>query len=230
VTLRTGWPWTTASTGRNVPSTSSRAASRRRATYASQSSVAPSLQCRSSSTSTRGRAAVKASTASASSRSMRSRVTPLARRCRVSSSGPGTSVGRCSNQLGAYWRSSAASSPPADDRPSWPIASNNGRYASPEPWCSMHCPRPTQRSSWTLISVTKASTSVVLPIPTSPVTNTTCRRPWHAAVYHCCNCASSAARPTSTVGALAVANTWGRTGASSGALAAVRSSTAPTKR
>ena len=76
----------------------------------------------------------------------------------------------------------------------------NGRYASPEPWCSMHCPRPIQRSALDATWVTKASTSVVLPIPTSPVMHTTCRRPWHAATCHWCNCANSASRPTRVAG------------------------------
>jgi hypothetical protein len=99
----------------------------RSAVIAPISSVAPSLQCRSSNTSTRGRSTVRTSTASANSRSMRSRVVPPARRARASKASGGTSAGRWSSQLGAYYWNTRTRGTPAGPRPNRPRASSRGR-------------------------------------------------------------------------------------------------------
>ena len=110
------------------------------------------------------------------SRSMRSRVPPRTSRCSASRSASAISHGICASQVGARSRNAAtASLPPARHRR--PSASSSGRYASPGPKCSRHCPRATAAPPGTAVRATNASTKAVLPMPSGPVTNTTCRSP-----------------------------------------------------
>jgi hypothetical protein len=137
---------------------------------------------------------------------MRSRVVPLLRCCSTSYAEAVRSAGICNNQLGACWCNSSTRRAPSRPLPNCPKASSSGRYASPAPYCSIHCPRANHTVSLIPSCATKASTRVVLPIPASPVTNTTWRVPWSACVHHWCSCAISACRATSSAGG--VSTVW----------------------
>ena len=65
----------------------------------------------------------------------------------ASHSAGGSSAGICTSQLGAYCRSTATRRGPSGPRQRRPSASSTGRYGSPAPYGSTHCPCPTQRSS-----------------------------------------------------------------------------------
>ena len=96
------------------------------------------------------------------------------------------SAGRCASQVGAYCRRHTTRRSPSGARPSRPSASSSGRYASPAPYCSMHCPRPSHSASAAASCCTQASTSVVLPTPASPVTQTSWRTPCCAWAKQAC--------------------------------------------
>ena len=81
-----------------------------------------------------------------------------------------TRAGSWTSQVGARRDSTATASGSA--RQSRPRASNTGRYGSGAPRCSRHWPRATS-PALPSTPAANASTSVDLPMPASPVTNTT---------------------------------------------------------
>ena len=118
--------------------------SRRCATNASQSKVARSLQCRSSSTNTRGRSSSQRFHGLGEfPQHALARGTPTAAllQCliRPRLAGAPASVTTSSAPAGATARPDERHLAP---RPNCPKASSSGRYASPAPYCSIHCPRP----------------------------------------------------------------------------------------
>ena len=173
---------------------SRRAGSRRRAS-AEQIDGRASLQCRSSSTRTRGASGVSASTASAISRSMRSRVAPrssrwsASRSCRVEEPRhlhePGRRVPTQEGRRGAR--------PPRRGEPAERVEHRQIRLAVR----SLEALALRDRDA--RIAATrarKASTTAVLPMPASPVTNATWRLPRRAASSQVCEASEHRSRPT----------------------------------
>ena len=197
---RTGCARTIASTGRYVPSTSSRAGPRRRAMYASHSMVAVSLQCRSSNTRTQGRVAVSTSIGLGELPQHALPRGPTAYRCSASYSTGDRSAGQLEQPARRLLAQQRHQLGPSGVRPICPSASRRGKYASPAPYCSMHWPCPSHRGAWSASWATKVSTSVVLPMPASPVMNPRWRSPWRALANHWCRVATSASRATSIAG------------------------------
>ena len=128
--------------GDTSPAPAAAAGPRRLCHVGEDSTLEISLQWRSSSTSTSGAWAASTSRASASSRIIRTRLVPCSRCWSRSSSVSLTSPGSCANHIGAYCRNTASIFVPWFPRPSCPRASRSGRYGSPSPKCSTHCPLP----------------------------------------------------------------------------------------
>src|SRR5262245_55179951 len=64
----------------------------------------------------------------------------------------------------------------------------------------MHCPCASHTSPSAAAASTNACTTVVLPIPGSPVSHTTCRAPCRTCASHCRSWANTPSRPTSSGG------------------------------
>lgn len=141
------------------------------------------------------RSTLKLSSASQSSRSIRSWVAPAVRCCSVASSASGNNPGICNDQVGARRDKIALAVAPSDDSQSRRKPWSKGRYGSPCPFCSTQCPCTTSVCD-AGSSGRKASTSVVLPMPGSPVMKTICRSPAAARACAWASAPSSAFRPT----------------------------------
>src|SRR5262245_31273926 len=105
-----------------------------------------------------------------------------------------------STQPGACSRSVASIAGPSGPRQRPASASSTGMYGSPPPYCSTHWPHASRSrpSGARRSSRSASSTSVVLPIPASPVTKPTWRLPLIAAPIHASSWARSEPRPTTT--------------------------------
>ena len=193
----TGWARVAASADRSVPTTISRAGSRRRAVAARNASVEGSLHCRSSSRRTIGRSAAAASSASTTSRSIRAWVAPRTRPSTRASSSGATSQGIWMIQVGARSTRIAVRASPPGSRQRRPTASSTGMYASEGPCCSTHWPRPISGPPGPAALTRNASTRVVFPAPASPVTIASCGTPAAAASSRSRSSARSTSRPTS---------------------------------
>ena len=195
-TTRSGWSCTIRSAGRRLPITISRPAGGGGRCTRSGRRSSGSLHCRSSSTSTRAR----------SLREDLERVGHLAqharrrrgdrRSARAPAVGRCSSAGSCDTHVGACCCSTSRARAPRRRAARPPSASSTGRYASPSPYCSRHCPRAISARLPCSSSSTKRSISVVLPIPASPVTNTICGAPASACSNAARSSARSFARPT----------------------------------
>ena len=75
--------------------------------------------------------------------------------------------GSWASQLGACCRRPATTAPASGPVPRPPRTSRSGRYGSPPPNCSTHCPRPTLTGCPRRSSATKASITAVFPISAS---------------------------------------------------------------
>src|SRR5262249_15692169 len=64
----------------------------------------------------------------------------------------------------------------------------------------MHCPCASHTSPSAAAASTNACTTVVLPIPGSPVSHTTCRAPSRTCASHCRSWANTPSRPTTSGG------------------------------
>ena len=89
------------------------------------------------------------------------------------------------------------------------MASSTGRYASPAPRYSMHCPRAIHGASEPVRLARNVSTTVVLPMPASPVTNAIWRSPRRARANHAWMRATSASRATTAPRGISAASPSG---------------------
>ena len=159
--------------------------------------MAVSVQWRSSRTKTTVRWLEASSRKVLISRSMRSRCGLGVSPCGGSRSPSDNSDGICRYQHGATRCSSGTSGAPPGDLSTRSSASRSGMYGSRGPCSGTHCPWNTDTPpSRTGGERRNSSTSVVLPMPASPVMKTSWRTPWRARRRCSWSWFNSVSRPT----------------------------------